>query len=227
MPTACRLSQTLYGLRGNDLGRPRHRGAEADRAEFARRFLLGRLLAFEKDVRICLTPLHLEGASTPTHAYFPALAACCGTLEYLSAFLRGRTHGLGWPDVSNWAGRFLPQPDYDEETIRVLIEAFRHAVAHRGIASGVWVDRRPGMNRRLTWRVTAARTRPSVALVPEAGALTLDSPWPCLYTHRVHIHLKAMAVDIREGAKHHAESFANDTQLVTHFFQCMRQLYPN
>lgn len=208
------------------MGRTSHRGAAEDRATFARKFLLGRLEGFEKDMRICLTPLHIEGASAPTHAYFPALAACCGTLEYLAAFLRGRINGLGWRDVSNWAERFLPQPDYAQDTIRILIEAFRNAVAHRGIASGVWVDRSPGANRRLTWRLTAASTRPSIAIATEAGALVLDSPWECPYTHRVHIHLKAMSVDIREGLKQHANAFATDERLVQHFSQCMQQLYP-
>jgi len=208
------------------MGRQLHRGAAEDRAKFARKFLLGRLEGFEKDIRICLTPLHLEGATTPTHAYFPAFAACCGTLEYLAALLRGRTNGLGWRDVSDWAQRFLPQPDYTQDTVRVLIEAFRNAVAHRGIASGVWVDRRQGANRRLTWRLTAASSRPSVAILPEKGALVLDSPWECPYTHRVHIHLKAMSMDIREGLKQHADSFASDDNLVQHFSQCMQQLYP-
>lgn len=210
------------------MGRPAHRGAVIDPAAFAKKFVLDRLAGFEKDIDICLTPVPSKTRSGHTHAYFPALAACCGTLEYLSALYRGRVNGLGWPDVSKWAERYLPQPDYAEDPVRLLVDAFRNAVAHRGIASGVWIDRKPGAGhgRRLTWRVLADSRRPSVRIVPEESTLTSDPPWPCRYTHRVHIHLKSMSVDIRNGARSYADNLAQDHELADRFFACMRQLYP-
>ena len=207
--------------------RPLHRGT-GDQGEFAKKFVLDRLAGFEKDIEICLSPIPSRTRRGPTHAYFPALASCCGTLEYLAALHRGRLNGLGWPDVAKWAERYLPQPDYDEDTVRILVDAFRNAVAHRGIATGVWIDQMPGpeQGRRLTWRVLADSRHPSIRIVREEKTLVNDPPWPCSYTHRVHIHLKAMSVDIRNGAKGYANDVSQDMELQSKFFACMKQLYP-
>jgi hypothetical protein len=210
------------------LGRPEHRGLQDNKPAFAKQFVLSRLSGFEKDIRICLTPAPSKTGAAPTHAYFPALAACCGTLEYLAALYKGRVNGLGWPDVSAWALQYLPQPDYAADPIRVLVEAFRNAVAHRGIATGVWVDQKPGENhgRRLTWKILANSTRPSIRVVAEKGTLKSDPPWPCPYTHRVHIHLKSLANDICKGAVAYAEDLSQDQKLTDKFFKCMHHLYP-
>ncbi len=208
--------------------RPPHRGLPNEPAKFARQFVLDRLAGFTKDIDICLTPAASKAKDSPTHAYFPALASCCGTLEYWSALFRGRTTGLGWPDVWNWSQHYLPQPAYGEDPIRVLVDAFRNAVAHRGIATGVWVDRKPGagFGRRLTWRILEDDSCPSIRVVDEVGTLITDPPWPCVYTHRVHIHLRSLADDISAGAQTYAEDLLQEQQLVDKFYACMRQLYP-
>ncbi len=207
---------------------PRHRGAVNNAPRFARRFIQGRVAGFEKDMQICLTPMQSKTRSGITHAYFPALGACCATLEYFSGLYRGDLRRLGWPQIADWAQRYLPQPDYDRETVRILFEAFRHPVAHRGIASGVWIDRNRGAGngRRLTWKVSAGSKRPACEVLPEPGRLERDPPWPCPYTHRVHIHLKGLEVDIRNGASLYGKELANDPQLRAHFEACMMQLYP-
>jgi len=207
---------------------PVHRGAAGNTAVFAGRFVQGRLGGFEKDMKICLTPANLEAGSGLTHAYFPALAACCGILEYLTALYHGNTRRVGWQQIANFAERYLPQPDFHRDTVRVLFEAFRHPVAHRGIASGVWVDRNhgAGRGRRLTWKVSADAKRPACEVVAEVGRLTRDPPWPCPYTHRVHIHLRGLWTDIRDAANRYSKDIARDPQLQANFEACMRQLYP-
>ena len=194
---------------------------------FAPRFILGRLEGFEKDMRICLTPLQLESSRAPTHAYLPALAACCGLLEYLAGLYRGRLTKIGWDHVSEFAARYLPQPDYDQEAIRILFQVFRHPIAHRGIASGVWVDQNhvPGKGRRITWQVSADAKRPACEVLPRKGRLARDPPWPCSYTHRGHIHLRSLWVDIRVAAKRYSEE-VSAPPLQAHFAKCMRHLYP-
>ena len=134
-----------------------HRGANGDMAVFAPRFIDGRLAGFNKISKICLTPVQSRDRAGLTHAYFPALASCCGTLEYLTALYQGNTNGIGWQQIAAFAERYLPQPAFDKETVRILFDAFRHPVAHRGIASGVWIDRNNGVGkgRRLTWKVSA------------------------------------------------------------------------
>lgn len=207
--------------------KPAHRGAAADMPAFADRFIQARLQGFEKEMKVCLTPMRSESSKAPTHAYLPALAACCGLLEYLTGLYRGRLEGNGWQQIAEFAVRYLPQPDYDEETVRILFQVFRHPIAHRGIASGIWVDRNhgPGKGRRMTWQVSADAKRPACEILPETGRLTRDPPWPCLYTHRGHIHLRSMWVDIRNAAKRYSEDVA-DQQLLARFVECMKRLYP-
>jgi hypothetical protein len=121
----------------------------------------------------------------------------------------------------------MRQPDYDHDTVRVLFEALRHPVAHRGIASGVWVDRHNGFEgRRVVWRISAGSKRPACQLLPEVGIVKHDSPWPCSYSHRVHINLKALALDIRDAAHTYAQRVRGDGPLQRNFEAAMRQLYP-
>jgi hypothetical protein len=204
-----------------------HRGAAANISEFAVRFIDGRLAGFEKDMSICLTAIELPTGAGKTHAYFPALAACCGMLEYMTALYWGNTRNIGWQQVTEWASRYLPQPDYDHDTIRIFFEAFRHSVAHRGIASGVWVERLKGrVPRRVTWRVHANSKRPACRLVVEDGELKRDPPWSCRYTHRMHIHLKRLQLDLHSGAERYREAICGDAKLQSRFEECMKQLYP-
>lgn len=204
-----------------------HRGAPNDPARFAREFLRARAEGFEKDMRICLTGTASETRLGLTHAYFPALATCCGMLEYLSGLYVGRVDGLGRREIAAYAGKYLPQPDYDGEVIRVLFDAFRNAVAHRGIASGVWVDRHHAMRgRRLTWKVLADAKPPALEVVPSQGEIRYDSPWPCPYTHRVHIRLGRLWRDIRFSLDGYLADVSSSANLQRKFMSCMRQLYP-
>jgi hypothetical protein len=206
-------------------GRPLHRGAPTDMALFAKKFLSGRLGGFEKDIRICLTGTKTNDGYV-THAYFPALGTCCGMLEYLAGLYVGRIDGLGRNEIINYS-KYLPQPDYNADAIRVLFEAFRNAVAHRGIASGVWIDQQPAtQGRRLTWSVHADSASPALALVSAPGVIKRDSPWPCSYTHRFHIHLGRLWRDIRDSVNGYLGELVTSKALQSNFQNCMKQLYP-
>jgi hypothetical protein len=203
-----------------------HRGAPDDLAQFATSFLNARLGGFAKDMRICLAGIPSDTRQGLTHAYFPALTTCCGMLEYLAGLYVGRIDRLGKNEVTAYA-RYLPQPDYDAEAIRILFDAFRNAVAHRGIASGVWVDPHPNMRgRKLTWKVLADSKRPALDVVASDGVVKYDSPWPCPYTHRVHIHLGRLWRDIRDSVVAYLRDLATDQVLQANFLRCMRRLYP-
>jgi len=207
---------------------PPHRGSPDDMATFGCVFVDGRMAAFKKDMDICLKPLRLTATRT-THAYFPALAACCSTIEYLTGLWRGNLRDIGWQQVADWARRFMDQPEYDREAMRILMLVFRNPVAHRGIASGVWVDDDRGAGghgRRMTWQVLADAHHPGCEVVPEPGELTKDPPWPCPYTHRVRIHLKRLSLDIQAGAARYKERLREDANLQRRFRDCMRDLYP-
>jgi hypothetical protein len=148
-------------------------------------------------------------------------------LEYVAGLYVGRIDGLGKREVNEYA-RYLPQPDYNAEAIRVLFDAFRNAVAHRGIASGVWVDPQPvTRRRRFTWKVLAGAARPALEVVASQGEIKYDSPWPCPYTHRVHIHLGRLWRDIRDSVESYLAELVTSQRLQDNFMRCMRQLYPD
>ena len=206
-----------------------HRGMSNSPGQFARAFVDGRLGGFAKDIRICLrgTRIRSNNRSVITHAYFPALMSCCGMLEYLAGLHVGRINRLGTRDVIAYAIKYLPQPDYRADAIRVLFDAFRNAIAHRGIATGVWVDHHPATRgRRLTWKVHASATRPPLDVVASKGVLKIDPPWPCRFTHRVHIRLGRLWRDIRDSADRYIGDLDASQELQDHFFECMEQLYP-
>lgn len=211
------------------MGRPAARGAQSMGA-FAKRFVEARLTGFVKDMRICLTGIKLDGKKKPTHAYFPALGACCATLEYLA----GLYHGLVGDSVSQnhirtFANTYLPQPDYDAEAIRVLHDGFRHPVAHRGIASGVWTDQHADPQfhgRRVVWTIYANARKPALRLLPEHGQLLSDPPWPCAYTHVAHIHLVTLWRDVQEAGLRYATDAERDAALTAKFTTAMERLYP-
>ncbi len=180
-------------------------------------------------MKICLTRMKSPTRSGYTHAYFPALATCCATLEYLSGLRRGNViDSVGYDQISHFSDRHLPQPDYDRETIRILFLAFRNSVAHRGISTGVWVDRQPGpgRGRRLTWKVLANSRHPAVRIRNEKGKLTKDPPEDCEYTHRVYIHLRDLWIDIRGAVHSYREELVDSRRLLNRFDDCMTQLYP-
>lgn len=204
-----------------------HRGAAGDMAAFAIQFVEGRLAGFEKDMNICLTAIDSPSRSGKTHAYFPALAACCGLLEYMTGLEQGNTKNIGWSQVAKWASKYLPQPEYDDDTIRVFFEAFRHSVAHRGIASGVWIEKVQGRTpRRVTWRVHANSRQPACKLLAEMGELKRDPPWKTRYSHRMHIHLRRLQIDLRSGVEKYREAVRANAVLQRNFEACMKQLYP-
>jgi hypothetical protein len=205
-----------------------HRGAAESTAKFAPRFIEGRLVGFEKDMTICLTSFDSPVSGKKTHAYFPALAACLATLEYFVALHRGNLKPAGWVQIAAFASRYLPQQDFDKETVRILFQAFRHPVAHRGITTGIWVDQTPGIGkgRRLAWMISAGTKRPACQVIAEIGILKKDPPWPTAYTHRVHIHLGALWRDICDGARLYAKEIAVDPKLQVRFDTCMQHLYP-
>lgn len=208
--------------------RPPHRGANGDLATFAGDFICKRSDSLVKDISICLTDTPAQEEGTVTHAYFPALAACCAFLEYMTGLHRGKLSKIGWDSVDVWASRYLNRAHYPQDTVRVLFDGFRHSVAHRGIATGIWIDRHPhgAPERRVTWRLTEHGEQPACRLVEDVGELTKDPPWPTPHSHRMHIHLASLAQDLCAGAKRYAIEVQESEALLMNFRKAMQSLYP-
>lgn len=176
---------------------------------------------------ICLRGIRKTKSNEWTHAYFPALMTCCSMLEYLAGLHAGRLDGLGTRDILAFSRKYLNQAKYGDEVVRILFDAFRNAVAHRGIATGIWVDHHPATGgRRLTWKVSATKQGVPLEVVQEAGTLLMDPPWPCPYTHRVHIRLGRLWRDIAASARSYAADIRRSAQLQENFTRCMLRLYP-
>ena len=238
-PRPAKLSQADIALRTHedapmttpeDKRRKTHRGAHDNLPQFASNFVRGRLAGFEKDMRICLKGTYKisNNRSVLTHAYFPALMSCCGTLEYLAGLHIGRVNrSVGVPNLIKYATKYLPQPAYSPDIVRVLFDAFRDPIAHHGIASGVWVDQHPETKgRRFVWKVLADARRPPLGVVAPGGVLKIDPPWDCPYTHRVHIRLGRLWRDIRDSGDGYIADLASSKDLQAKFRRCMEQLYP-
>lgn len=193
---------------------------------FASKFLEDRFLGFDKDIDICLTGRPAANRTGPTYAYFPALMACCGTLEYLACMFLGRRRCTD-TQVAQYAVEFLPQPEYDAEAIRLLFEGFRHKVAHHGIASGVWHDRQT--DRRITWSLHPGRNSPAMEVKEDNRTLIADPPWKCRVTHCTVIRLGRLAQDVRDSALEangYREALRSRAGLVDRFTRCMHFMYP-
>lgn len=202
----------------------RHRGANGDPKAFAQAFISARMDGFKKDIDICLTGVKAKNRDGLTHAYFPALMSCCATLEYLADLFLGRNKALSRGDIQLYADRFLPQPAYDAETIRVLWDLFRNGIAHHGITSGVWIDRHAAQGmRRLTWTVDCDGAA-AIEVKADAGTLSRDPPWPASYTHRATILIRPLSRDIAQSAERFAAAL--DAASLKNFNKCMVKLYP-
>lgn len=134
--------------------------APNDFALFAVKHVNDRMVGFRKDIRICLTPTTHPVTKQPTLAFSPALGTCCATLEYLSSLFLGK-NDPSRPGIAEYAKNFLPDL-YNRPTIEMLYRAFRHAVAHRGIVSGVWIDESTG--NRIAWKLSDGASHPAIAV---------------------------------------------------------------
>jgi hypothetical protein len=205
------------------------RGAGDDRAKFARAFVEGRIKGFEKDMAICLTETarKTNRGEKVTHAYFPALGSCCGTIEYLAGLYEGRLPDLGEQHWQSYAKKFLPGDVYDADRVHVLYKAFRHSIAHRGISSGIWVDKHDNaQGRRTTWTVNEKADGAAIEVVESRGTLITDSPWETPYTHRVHIRVGRLWRDVHASAGAYVTELVESKELLDNFYRCMEFLYP-
>lgn len=196
-------------------------------AVFAPEFVLNRMIGFDKDMSICLTSIPHPTEQKTTVAFFPALGLCCATIDYLSSLFTGRIdNGPHVSDIVSYAQKYLPQPDFNDDVIRVLLNSLRHSIAHQGIAKRVWVDKHHGRPvRRIAWEVSDGAQRPSVEIVEQPGEVS-HSPWPCHHTHLTHVHLRRLVLDIRRSATAYARDLHTSPALVRNFTKCMKVLYP-
>ena len=212
-------------------GNARHRGSRGDLLVFAPRFIADRMNGFEKDMRICLTPVPAMHRNGETHAYFPALAACCGAIEYLGALSIGIPgpikRGLSRGHVQEFARRYMAQPDYNGEAVRILWDLFRNGTAHHGITSGVWIDQHDHQSsRRLTWAIDERSGRPAVEVREKVGTLTKHPPWDCAHTHVATVRLGQLVFDIRAAAHRLVDDIAAGERALDRFRVAMEVLYP-
>lgn len=208
-----------------------YRGSGGDLLVFAPRFIADRMKGFEKDIRICLTPVPATHRAGQTHAYFPALAACCGAIEYLGALSIGNPipirKGLSRGHIQKFAHRYMAQPDYDGEAIRILWDVFRNGTAHHGITSGVWIDQHADQaGRRLTWAIDERTVRPAVEVRKKVGTLTAHPPWDCPHTHVATVRLGQLALDIRGAADCLVADIEAGGKALDRFRTAMEVLYP-
>lgn len=210
-------------------GRTLYKGSGGDIRKYAEPYLRDRLKGFDKDMKVCLKGIPLPDSRDKTHAYFPALMNCCGLLELLGGLYTGNTDTTDIKRVFKYR-RFLPQPDYSVENIRLLFVVLRHATAHLSIGSGVRIPRKGKYkDKRITWKIYADGRHPAITIEKDSDVLDDQSPWDCSHDYRMHVRLKRLQCDIRASVLKRggylSELLSSDA-LMQNFETCMRQIYP-
>ena len=158
-----------------DKQRQTHRGAKANKELFAEKSLQGRTAGFKKDIEICTKGYLVHGNKGKTHAYIPALINCISYLEYMASLYTGSLQGLTAQSKVN---------QYSSEEIRILYKIFRNPIAHRGIPSGVVIDQKDNVKRRITWKIYVRTEKSAISVQKENGILQLDPPWDVPFNYR-------------------------------------------
>ena len=170
---------------------------------YAKSFIRGRIATYKKDISICLTQ-----DSQGSHAYMPGLMATISLLELLSGLYTGKVRGIGLPGILEYAHRFLDRNQYTDDRMAVLYELFRHKIAHLSHPYGVFDSHdvarscilRKHQRRWITWQINASDTKPSIQILPTAGTLPKDPPWPINYSHKCKVSLRRLSIDIPRSA---------------------------
>lgn len=202
-------------------------------AVLADKFLTHRISMFDKDMQICLTGIpRKDDPSIDTHAYFPALMACCGFLDLLGSLYKGDAKRSKTSWVVNYCQRFMANPDdYCNDNIVLLFEVVRHGAAHLGVGKGVVIPKYgTDDNKRITWTIDEHPGSPAIRLESDTGVVLKPTlPWCCPYDHRLHAYLPTLQADIRDSVLRtggYRESVMADHEPLGKFKQAMKDIYP-
>ena len=219
-------------LRKGRWQRQLYKGSGGDIEIYAPRFLNDRLRGFYKDIRICLTARESEDRPGNTHAYFPGLLLCCGTLEFLANLYGGSTDmgnrgELARQRRENYRSKFLSPLCYSADNVTWLYKALRNPTAHHGIAGGVFAN----PQRKITWKIYADYHHPAIFLekLPSGTTVRNDSPWDCPCTHRLHVRLGRLSNDIISSVVDsggYLDALRNSKAIRGNFEKCMAKIYP-
>jgi hypothetical protein len=166
---------------------------------FAKQFLRDQVDGFRKDIRICLTMDRRR-----RHAYFPALIRCISFADFLGGLHAGNIENHSLAELQSYAHKFMDRTNYDDLTLSILYEGFRHKIAHLSDPYPVFdtatrLKRFVAPHRRITWTVYAGKRDTPITMVPYPKPIFLrktKTPWPVSYDHRIHISLRSFANDI-------------------------------
>lgn len=210
-----------------------------DIVSFAKRFLRMQVLRFRKDISVCLRGRRLRPREPLTHAYFPGLMTCIAFVDLLSGLYAGKIDGHSVGELKSFVKQFMDKYAYDDDTLDILYQMFRHKVAHLAIPYAVFDTHAKGgplksrPRRLLTWTVHAGRRKPSIKIEPLASAKQIQhdpTPWDTYYDHRVSISVKSLATDIVKsiyGPTGYLHCLRTDAAARARFKNCMKLWYPN
>ena len=192
--------------------------------DYARWFLRDRVLAFRKDLAICMT-----ANARREHAYFPALITCIGFADLLSGLHAGKLDYPRLPDLKEYIGRFFRNKD-DYTHIDILYVMFRHKIAHIGYPYLVFdtVSKNlPLPNRRIVWTVGIYAKEKPITLIDYPTPRTIlktRTAWPVPYTSRIKVSLSALRADIINsiyGPSGYLQHLKSDRAARSNFTRCM------
>ena len=202
---------------------------------FAREFIGRHVERFEKDIAICLMGKNWKNDHKVTHAYFPALMACIGFMDFFSGLYSGNLDYPKLKDLKSYAHSFLPSI-YSDLLLAILYHCFRHKVAHLAHPYEV-LDTKNNKdfagepNRRITWSVSEVRLRKVMWLesLEEPELLeTAPESRGIRYDHRIHVSIPMLAEDAIysvRGDNGYLQQLKANQDCRRNFQACMNQYF--
>jgi hypothetical protein len=213
----------------------KHFSSDGELLRFARKFANRHVERFEKDIAICLTGKSWKSGQEVTHAYFPALMACIGFMDFFSGLYCGTLKSPTLDDLKNYARRFLP-PEYSDNSLTIFYHCFRHKIAHLAHPYDVLDTRKvPSLSNepsmRVTWEVDEKPLSQSITLETlETPQLLKDVPsgWDVTFDHRMHVSIPKLANDAIQsvcGDSGYLHELASNQDCRSKFEYCMNQYF--
>lgn len=167
-------------------------GTFKDQAELiatAKQLIDERIASLEKDVNHCLTP---------PLAPIPAISYCFSTINLLAELsVRKRA---GHSIDSNYQTETYMQTymKYIPEQTELLMQIYRHKVAHLAIPNPLYIDRR---GRRVTWHYWHKSEPMHLRLeqVPATSVMTIPPSWSIPYEYIFHLSITQFVNDIKKS----------------------------
>lgn len=198
---------------------PNHFSSPDDLKNFARKFIGERVTALKKDVDHCLQK---------PYAPFPAIMFCFATVDMMGALVKGEAHS-GSSTVSNTASYFKEYMGYTDEECFLMMNLFRHKLAH--LSQPKIVVKYDPSGKFVTWHYhhDDVSMHRKIAPMPAGAAIEIKAGWTIPVDQTFHLGIKQLVKEIEDsvyGQGGYFDKFGNNTDsLQENFKKAVARIY--